>query len=111
MIGEEIAINDHLEAAGLKVVETDLGEYLIQLRGEAPSHIIGPAIHLNRGQIEQDFRRAHTQLPSDRPLDDASHLVAEARAILREQFLAADVGITGANLLIAETGHLGDRHQ
>ena len=104
MIGEEIAINDHLEAAGLKVVETDLGEYLIQLRGEAPSHIIGPAIHLNRGQIEQDFRRAHTQLPSDRPLDDAGHLVAEARAILREQFLAADVGITGANMLIAETG-------
>jgi L-lactate dehydrogenase complex protein LldF len=104
MIGEEIAINEHLEAAGLKVVETDLGEYLIQLRGEAPSHIIGPAIHLTRGQIADDFRRIHTQFPSDRPLDDASHLVAEAREILREQFLAADVGITGANLLIAETG-------
>ncbi len=104
MIGEEIALNDHLEAAGLEVVETDLGEYLIQLRGEAPSHIIGPAIHLTRPQIEADFRAKHTGLPPDRSLDDATKLVAEARAVLRERFIAADVGITGANLLIAETG-------
>ena len=104
MVGEEIAINDHLAKAGLNVVETDLGEYLIQLRGEAPSHIIGPAIHLTRGQIADDFRRIHTQFPADRNLDDANHLVAEARKVLREQFIAADVGITGANLLVAETG-------
>ena len=104
MIGEEIAINDHLETAGLKVVETDLGEYLIQIRGEPPSHIIGPAIHLNRGQIAEDFRRVHTQFPADRPLDEPSEMVAEAREVLRTQFIAADAGITGANLLVAETG-------
>ena len=104
MIGEEIALNDHLERQGFEVFETDLGEYLIQIRGEAPSHIIGPAIHLTRPQIEADFRRVHTDLPADRNLDDATKLVAEARAVLRERFVAADVGITGANLLIAETG-------
>jgi L-lactate dehydrogenase complex protein LldF len=104
MIGEEIAINDHLEQAGFEVFETDLGEYLIQIRGEAPSHIIGPAIHLTRPQIEADFRRTHTDLPAERDLSDAEKLVAEARAVLRERFVAADVGITGANLLIAETG-------
>ena len=104
MVAEEIALNDHLEATGIKVVETDLGEYLIQLRGETPSHIIGPAIHLTRDQIERDFRAKHTELPADRDLDDAGKLVAEARAILRQRFIAADVGITGANLLIAETG-------
>ena len=104
MVAEEIALNDHLEASGLEVIETDLGEYLIQIRGEAPSHIIGPAIHLTRDQIEADFRAKHTDLPADRDLDDASKLVGEARAILRERFVNADVGITGANLLIAETG-------
>ncbi len=104
MIGEEIAINDHLEHAGFEVFETDLGEYLIQIRGEAPSHIIGPAIHLTRPQIEADFRRTHTDLPAERDLSNAENLVAEARAVLRERFVAADVGITGANLLIAETG-------
>jgi L-lactate dehydrogenase complex protein LldF len=104
MVGEEIAINEHLEAAGMKPVETDLGEYLIQLRKEPPSHIIAPAIHLTREQVEADFRQHHAHLPQDRSLEDASQFVAEARAILREQFLAADVGITGANLLIAETG-------
>ncbi len=104
MVGEEIALNDSLEGAGIHVVETDLGEYLIQIRGEAPSHIIGPAIHLTRPQIEADFRRTHTDLPPDRSLSDPTKIVAEARTVLRERFLAADVGITGANLLIAETG-------
>lgn len=104
MVGEEIALNDHLEQVGMQVVETDLGEYLIQIRGEAPSHIIGPAIHLSREQIEADFRREHSHLPSERSLDDAPKLVAEARDVLRKRFVAADVGITGANLLIAETG-------
>ena len=86
------------------MVETDLGEYIVQLRGERPSHIIAPVIHLNKETIEADFRRAHHRLPRERRLDQAQYLVAEARKVLREKFLAADVGITGANLLIAETG-------
>jgi L-lactate dehydrogenase complex protein LldF len=104
MISEEIGLNAALEADGLEVAETDLGEYLIQIRGETPSHIIAPAIHLTQGQVEADFRRLHTGLPADRQLIEPSQLVAEARQILREKFLAADVGITGANFLIAETG-------
>ena len=104
MVAEEIALNDHLEAQGLEVVETDLGEYLIQIRGETPSHIIAPAVHLNKEQIEQDFRKTHTDLPEDRSLDRPEQLVNEARTVLRDKFIAADVGITGANLLIAETG-------
>ena len=104
MIGEEIAINDHLEANGVTPVETDLGEYIIQLRHEIPSHIIAPAVHLTKAQIEADFRRAHTSLPADRNLTEPTSLLAEARGVLREKFLAADVGITGANFLVAETG-------
>ena len=104
MISEEIGLNAALEGDGLEVVETDLGEYLIQIRGETPSHIIAPAIHLTQDQVEADFRRLHTKLPADRQLIEPAQLVAEARQILREKFLAADVGITGANFLIAETG-------
>jgi L-lactate dehydrogenase complex protein LldF len=104
MIGEEIAINDHLEANGIAPIETDLGEYIIQLRHELPSHIIAPAVHLTKAQVEADFRRVHTHLPADRNLTEPTSLLAEARGILREKFLAADVGITGANFLIAETG-------
>ena len=104
MVGEEIAINEHLEQAGITPVETDLGEYLIQLRHEPPSHIIAPAIHLTKDQVEADFRKTHTELSPERVLEEPEQLVSEARAILREKFLAADVGITGANLLIAETG-------
>lgn len=104
MISEEIALNAHLEAAGIEVVETDLGEYLVQIRGEAPSHIIAPAIHLTQDMVEADFRRLHTKLPKDRVLVEPAQLVGEARAILREKFLAAEVGITGANFLVAETG-------
>ncbi len=104
MISEEIGLNDALQAAGMEVVETDLGEYLVQIRGETPSHIIAPAIHLTQDQVEADFRRLHTGLPQDRVLSEPSQLVGEARQILREKFLAADVGITGANFLVAETG-------
>jgi L-lactate dehydrogenase complex protein LldF len=104
MIGEEIGLNDFLEANGIQPVETDLGEYLIQIRHEMPSHIIAPAIHLNKDQVEADFRRVHTHLPKDRNLDEPATLLAEARGVLRERFLAADVGITGANFLVAETG-------
>ncbi|MCB1549711.1 MAG: iron-sulfur cluster-binding protein [Hyphomicrobiaceae bacterium] len=104
MISEEIGLNAHLAASGLDVVETDLGEYIIQLRGETPSHIIAPAVHLNKEQVEADFRRVHADLAEGRSLTEPSELVAEARQVLRQKFLTADVGITGANFLIAETG-------
>ncbi|MDB5601932.1 MAG: hypothetical protein JWN71_3976 [Xanthobacteraceae bacterium] len=104
MVSEEIGLNDFLEANGIVPVETDLGEYIIQIRGEAPSHIIAPAIHVSKAQVEADFRRVHTHLPIDRNLDEPTTLLAEARGVLRERFLAADVGITGANFLVAETG-------
>ncbi|MBT3070624.1 iron-sulfur cluster-binding protein [Rhodomicrobium sp. Az07] len=104
MVSEEIGLNAALEAADIRPVETDLGEYIIQLRRETPSHIIAPAVHLNRDQIEGDFRVAHAHLPPERDLSAIPELVGEARTVLRQQFLAADVGITGANFLIAETG-------
>jgi L-lactate dehydrogenase complex protein LldF len=104
MISEEIGLNAAIEAAGMVAVETDLGEYIIQLRGEAPSHIIAPAVHLNATQVESDFRRVHTHLDPARDLSEPTQLLTEARGVLREKFLAADVGITGANFLIAETG-------
>ena len=104
MVAEEIGLNEHLEANGIEPVETDLGEYIIQLRHEAPSHIIAPAIHLTKDQVEADFRRVHTNLPAGRDLSEPSALLNEARSVLRERFLQADVGITGANFLIAETG-------
>jgi L-lactate dehydrogenase complex protein LldF len=104
MVSEEIGLNAALEAAGIEPIETDLGEYVIQLRHESPSHIIAPAVHLNRDQIEQDFRDRHKSLPPSRDLSQISELVNEARTVLRHKFLAADVGVTGANFLIAETG-------
>jgi L-lactate dehydrogenase complex protein LldF len=104
MVSEEIGLNDFLQANGIEPVETDLGEYLIQIRGEMPSHIIAPAVHLTKQQIEADFRRVHTELAPDRSLIEPTTLLSEARNVLRRRFLAADVGITGANLLVAETG-------
>jgi L-lactate dehydrogenase complex protein LldF len=104
MVAEETGLNDALAAQGIVPVETDLGEYIIQLRHEMPSHIIAPAVHLTKEQIEADFRRTHDGLPASRDLTEPTALLAEARAILREKFLAADVGITGANFLVAETG-------
>lgn len=104
MIGEEIAINEHLEAAGVTPVETDMGEYIIQLRSEPPSHLIAPAIHLSREQVADTFRDGHGSLPPDRPLESARDLLDEARSQLRSRFIEADIGLTGANMLIAETG-------
>jgi L-lactate dehydrogenase complex protein LldF len=104
MVTEEIHLNDFLEANGVTPVETDLGEYILQLRHEPPSHIIGPAFHLNREDWEDTFRLAHTDLPADRVFRERRDILTEARAKLREKFFAADVGITGANFLIAETG-------
>jgi len=104
MISEELGINQHLEANGITPVETDLGEYILQLRGEPPSHIIAPAFHLNREDWEASFRKSHTDLPADRVFHERRDILTEARTRLREKFLAADVGITGANFLVAETG-------
>jgi L-lactate dehydrogenase complex protein LldF len=104
MIAEEMGLNAAMEAAGIDPIETDLGEYIIQLRGEPPSHIIAPAVHLTKDQVEADFRRAHRDLPVDRDLSQPEQLLTEARGILRDKFLTADIGITGANFLIAETG-------
>ena len=104
MITEEIALNDFLEQKGITPVETDLGEYIIQLRKEPPSHIIAPAVHVSQDQVEADFRKHHTALPKDRNLSAPESLVAEARKMLRQRYFEADVGITGANFLIAETG-------
>lgn len=106
MVSEEIALNDYLIANGLEVVETDLGEYILQLREETPSHVVMPAIHLKKEQIADTFRDHHTALDPARPLDAPSDMTEEARAKLREKFLAADVGITGANMLVAETGSI-----
>jgi L-lactate dehydrogenase complex protein LldF len=104
MVTEEIALNDYLEANGVTPVETDLGEYILQLRHEPPSHIIAPAFHLNREDWEATFRQSHADLPVDRIFHERRDILTEARGKLREKFLAADVGITGANFLIAETG-------
>ena len=104
MISEELGINAHLEQHGITPVETDLGEYILQIRNEPPSHIIAPAFHLNRDDWEESFRKVHTDLPADRVFNERRDILTEARTRLREKFLAADVGITGANFLIAETG-------
>ncbi len=104
MIAEEIFLNDFLEKSDIEPIETDLGEYIIQLRGEMPSHIIAPALHVLKDEVEEEFRRVHDFLPEKRNLEEPESLLAEARQVLRKKFLDADVGITGANFLIAETG-------
>lgn len=102
MVTEEIHLNPALEKEGMEVVETDLAEYIIQLAGETPSHIIVPAIHKNRYQIAELFSEvAGYKLEADTPT-----LTAFARKVLREKFMNADVGITGCNFAIAETGAL-----
>ena len=100
MVTEEIGLNAFLEAHELEAVETDLGEYILQISGQPPSHIVGPAVHMTKDEISDLFVRHH----GGPRLEVAADLVAEARRILRQRYLAADVGITGANFLIAETG-------
>ncbi|RLQ22667.1 iron-sulfur cluster-binding protein [Seongchinamella sediminis] len=103
MVTEETGLNDYLMRGGLEVTETDLGEYIIQQAGETPSHIVGPALHKSKAQIRQLFQEKHDL--GERELETTSDLVGEARAVLRDKFLQADVGIIGANALIAETGY------
>lgn len=102
MLSEELGINPMLEAMGLEVLETDLGEYIIQLLHQPPSHIVGPAIHLNLEQIRQLFHQRF-QTPSEASPEE---LATVARRLLREGFLTADMGISGANFVVAETGTL-----
>lgn len=100
MTTEETHLNSTLEAVGMQVVETDLGEYIIQLAEETPSHIIAPAIHKTRGQIAELFT-SELGMP---PTDDLVQLTNTARTTLRDRFAAADVGISGVNFGVAETG-------
>lgn len=102
MMSEEIELNPALEAAGIEVVETDLGEYIVQLRGEHPSHIITPAVHLRREDVGTTF---HEKLGI--PLtDDIQTLTNTARTRLRQTFLDTDIGISGVNMGVVETGAL-----
>ncbi|MCB1843579.1 MAG: lactate utilization protein [Halioglobus sp.] len=103
MVTEETGLNDFLLRAGLNVVETDLGEYIIQQAGETPSHIVGPALHKSRDEIRELFLAKHAL--GERSLENTAELVEEARKVLREIFLQAQVGIIGANALIAENGY------
>jgi len=104
MVTEEIGLNKAFINAGFNVVETDLGEYIIQLRDEAPSHIVVPAIHVLKEQVAENFFEAHKQFDSNRSLNNPEEIVSEARHVLRDKFLSADIGVTGANFLIAENG-------
>jgi len=100
MATEEIDLNEALEHAGVTPVETDLGEYIIQLAHEKPSHIIAPAIHKTKGQVAELFARELKREVAA----DAEVLTRIAREELRDKFLKADMGITGANFAVAETG-------
>ncbi len=100
MVSEECGLNEALERAGVEVMETDLGEYILQLAHEAPSHIVAPVVHKNKEEISDLFAEKH-QLPRKSGI---AELCREAREILRPAFLNADMGISGANFLVAETG-------
>ncbi|MCP4545599.1 MAG: iron-sulfur cluster-binding protein [bacterium] len=102
MLTEEVNLNPSLQEAGIEVTETDLGEYIVQLAGERPSHILAPAIHKTRGDIGKLFAEK-IGIPYT---DDPTALTIAARKALREKFLSADMGISGCNLACAETGHI-----
>ena len=100
MTGEEIHLNEALEKEGFEVVESDLGEYIVQLRHEAPYHFVFPAMHLTRGEISDLFAKELGSAATDSP----EELTMIARRVLRDKYIAADIGISGANFGIAETG-------
>ncbi len=101
MISEEIGLNKALEADGLDVWETDLGEFIVQLAGEGPSHLIAPAVHMSREDVTRLFADTLGETS-----EDIEELTLIARRVLREKFLTADMGITGANMAVAETGSI-----
>ena len=100
MLSEEIHLNDALEKTGLEVVESDLGEFIVQLRAEPPYHIVFPAMHLVRGEISETFQK---KLGTE-PVQDPEALTMIARRVLRQKFCSADMGISGVNFGVAETG-------
>ena len=100
MVSEECSLNDALEAAGIEVVETDLGEYILQLAHEPPSHIVAPVVHKSRDEVADLFHAKHAKSRKT----GIAELCREARETLRPHFLSAEMGISGANFLIAETG-------
>jgi len=103
MLTEECGLNPHLAALGIEVADTDLGERIVQLRGEAPSHIVMPAIHLERTEVGRTF---HTHLGTEAGESDPTRLTRAARRDLRQHFLHAQAGITGVNFAVAEDGAL-----
>ena len=103
MVSEETELNRYLEQRGIEVVESDLGEFIIQLAKEPPSHIVAPAIHKNKREVAELFRQFYPEIPYT---EDIDQLTQTARLILREKFAAADAGISGVNFAVAETGTL-----
>ena len=103
MVSEEMHLNAFLESKGIEALESDLGEYIIQLDGETPSHIIMPAIHKNKDQIARQFSQ---KIKDARYTEDVDELTAMARKVLRQKFLDADAGLSGVNFAVAETGTL-----
>jgi L-lactate dehydrogenase complex protein LldF len=101
MLTEECHLNPFLERNGIAVTDTDLGEWIVQLLNEPPSHIVMPAIHIKREEVGDLF---HKELGTDAGATDPPYLVNDARGRLREEFLGAEIGITGVNFAIAETG-------
>jgi len=100
MTSEEIHLNDALEKAGFEVVESDLGEFIVQLRHETPYHIVFPSMHLTRGQIRELFEKELGSTSADNP----EELTMVARRVMRHKYITADIGFTGGNFAIAETG-------
>jgi L-lactate dehydrogenase complex protein LldF len=105
MVTQETGLNEALSASGIRAVETDLAELIVQLGDDRPSHILVPAIHRNRAEIREIFRQRMDDAPEDLT-DDPPRLAAAARQHLRNEFLSAEVGISGANFAIAATGSL-----
>ena len=101
MLTEECQLNHYLRAKGISVVDTDLGEYIVQLRDEQPSHIVLPAIHLKKEDVSNTF---HQHLGTEKGNKDEVYLTRAAREVLRQKFITADAAITGVNFAIAETG-------
>ncbi|MEP7269518.1 MAG: lactate utilization protein B [Saprospiraceae bacterium] len=101
MLTEECGLNHFLEDKGIEIIDTDLGERIVQMRHEPPSHIVAPAIHLKKEEISELF---HKELATEKGNNDPTYLTRAAREHLREKFLAAEIGITGVNFAVAENG-------
>jgi len=103
MVSEETELNQYLEQRGIQIIESDLGEYIIQLAKEPPSHIVMPAVHKNRFEVAELFREFHPDIPYT---EDVDELTQTARQVLRTRFANADAGVSGVNFAVAETGTL-----